>query len=215
MFVAKFDRKRSMRRRYSTEYPHFSRLPRQSCQAGFSLVEVMVVVGIISLGLAWGGYAMFRNLPDYRLRAAARSIVSDMQDARMQAVKRGQDWAIVFNPGASSYNVCRGRGPDDAWGTADDDVARTVNLSQNFSGVIMGFGMANRAATAAGGAIGSSVTFQNNRVVFDRRGRCNVAGFVYIQQSPPNTHLVYAVGARMTGTVLMYRWGVNDWIGRE
>lgn len=65
--------------------------------AGFTMTEMMVVISIISIMLAMGIPMYLRELPNYRLREAARQIVQDMNFAKMRAIATNQNYAIYFN----------------------------------------------------------------------------------------------------------------------
>ena len=66
---------------------------------GFTLVEVLIVVSII-LMLAAIAIPVFSNwLPNYRLKSAARDLYSNMQKARMVAVKTNTTSTLTFIAG--------------------------------------------------------------------------------------------------------------------
>ena len=66
-------------------------------QKGFTLVEVAVTIAIIAILAAVATPVILRWLPDYRLRMAARDLFSNMQLAKMTAVKSNTNVAVVFN----------------------------------------------------------------------------------------------------------------------
>ena len=71
-------------------------------QAGFTLVELIMVTVVISILAAIALPNIIAWLPNYRLKSAARDLVSNMQRARMEAVKENTDVIIQFTPGAYS-----------------------------------------------------------------------------------------------------------------
>lgn len=78
----------------------------RSSQKGFSLVELMVAVGIISILAAIGVPGIMNNLPALRLRTAARELYADMQRAKMLAVKTNREVSMTFFDADNSTANC-------------------------------------------------------------------------------------------------------------
>jgi type IV fimbrial biogenesis protein FimT len=66
-------------------------------KSGFSLMELMVVISIIGVILSIAFPYISASLPDYRLRSAARDIVSLMMETKLKAVKENANTAISFD----------------------------------------------------------------------------------------------------------------------
>jgi prepilin-type N-terminal cleavage/methylation domain-containing protein len=71
--------------------PHHSRPER-----GFSLIELLVVVGIIAVMAAVGLPAIGRYFRNYQIRNAAREVASEIQTARTKAIMKNVNWGVLF-----------------------------------------------------------------------------------------------------------------------
>ena len=68
-------------------------------QKGFTLVEVMIVVAIIGILAAIAVPSFLSWLPNMRLKAAARDLYSNMQKAKMEAIKSNIPTLFNFTSG--------------------------------------------------------------------------------------------------------------------
>ena len=171
---------------------------------GFTLIELLVtfvILGIVT-AIAIPGFA--RWLPNYRLKSAARDVYSNMQLAKMGAIKANADWAIVFDAGSNTYRVCSDDGGDGDWKDGDEVEEKIVNLTNYESGV--GYGHGNAANSIPGGAFpGDDISYNPpaNVVVFNPRGTCN-AGYVYLHNN--NNTTTYGVGTQSSGVIRLLKW---------
>jgi type IV fimbrial biogenesis protein FimT len=171
-------------------------LPRRKCQRGFTLPEVIIVIVIIAVLATIAIPGILHWLPNIRLKAAARDLYANMQEAKIQAIKRNQDWAIYFDTANNRYYICSDDGADDDWATlADNTIAKTVNLADYKSGVSYGSG----AAPPPTGV----VTYTNDVVVFNPRGTGN-GGYVYLDHEK-NRDCMRA-GTLSSGAIRIHRW---------
>lgn len=141
--------------------------------SGFTLIELMIVIGMIGILTAISVPAVMKWLPNYRLKAAARDLYSNMQKAKIEAVKRNADVLIIFTSGTyasaggiGSYQVFVDDSPKDGAFNAGEQVLAQVNMPKNVSlykisgltgNTNAGFNSRGLPCTALG-----SVEFQNN-----------------------------------------------------
>jgi prepilin-type N-terminal cleavage/methylation domain-containing protein len=94
-------------------------MERQRSQ-GLTLMELIITLAVLAvlLAIATPSLEMFSSA--YKLRGAAREVATDLQFARLLAVKENKDMQVAFNP--TSYQVVR----------SDGSVAKARNLSTDY-----------------------------------------------------------------------------------
>ncbi len=188
---------------------------------GFTVLELLITIIILSvlLGIAIPSFSSW--LPKYRLRGAARDIYSNLQLAKMTAVKDRAQCGILFNVAGNSYQVISS-GDNRTWESAsggpggDDRILKEVRFSEYGSGVGYGHGTATRTATTTPDTSwDNNVTFPGDGVVFDSRGMIlspsgagSTGGYVYMQNNRNSTH---AIGVWSSGVIIMTRWTGSAW----
>jgi prepilin-type N-terminal cleavage/methylation domain-containing protein len=180
---------------------------------GFTLMELMVVVAVIGIFSAIAIPGFIRWLPAWKLKSAAADLYSDMQYAKMQAIKDRMEWAVVFHPGSDTYDLVSGKGgsTDGIWDSSDvvdESPEKTVDLTANGYGIAFGHGNAD---SSAGSSFGNEITFENpdDVVVFNKRGVIKgFGGYVYIYNERGST---FTVGAYVAGVIVLKRWNGSDW----
>ena len=73
--------------------------------SGFTLWEMMTVIGIIAVLSATVIPNFLAWLPKYRLGSAARDLLSAMQHARLTAVKNNSNVQVNFYPDQNNYKI--------------------------------------------------------------------------------------------------------------
>ena len=106
---------------------------------GFTMTELLVVVGIIAFLGAITLLASKGIYDNYKVSGAAREIYSDMQTARIRALKENKEYALCYDPGNksfTSYSLRNDGGADGALCTADDPApyVKSVGLAKEYAG---------------------------------------------------------------------------------
>lgn len=169
---------------------------------GFTLVEVIVVVAIIGIMSAIAIPAINTWVPNYRLKAAARDVFSNLQKARSMAVKFNRETAVVFDPANERYSLC------DNWtGGACVGTSDTIDLSIIGNGIKFGHG--NATAAVPGGAFPpNDVSYNTNTAIFNPRG-LGGDGYVYLDYQTNTT--TYAIGSLTSGSIRILKWHGGSW----
>ncbi len=140
---------------------------------GTSLIELIIVIAILAIlaSLAIPSTRIFYS--HSTLKSDVQSLACILEEARLNSMKQGIRWKVVFNPGERMYL---------AFGDSDGDgsIGRGEEIKGPFylyKGVIFGSGIGQ-------GPNGTSipldgVSFNANRVSFSPMGSCN-AGTVYL-----------------------------------
>ena len=182
-------------------------------ESGFSLIELLVVIVIFAILAAIAIPAFSNWLPSYRLRQAARDVYSNLQRAKVNAIKSNTEWRVYFDDAATPgrYFLLSGPGANGNWDTppalgGDDDVEMTFNLSVYQD---VDFGNGSAAAGIDGWVFGSPISYANPVTGFTSRGTVNLTGYVYLSNARGS---VFGVGTPSpAGVIVLKRFNGAAW----
>ena len=99
---------------------------------GYTLTELMIVLGILAVVLGLSGTWLASQLPQYRLNGVVRQIRADLLAARAQAVRQGNEVRIFFTD-PEHYDILD---DDNNNGRADPgEAVESRSIQEEFAGV--------------------------------------------------------------------------------
>ncbi|RZI82175.1 MAG: prepilin-type N-terminal cleavage/methylation domain-containing protein [Rubrivivax sp.] len=135
-------------------------------QRGFSMIEIVVTIAIMGILMATAAPGMGDWLRNTKVRNAAESIQSGLQQARAEAVRRNRP--VSFSLVSTMDNTCALSSANGSWvvsGDANpashcgDAISSTVAPKLVAKGAMSDGGSAVVAATNAAGTAATTVTF--------------------------------------------------------
>ena len=170
---------------------------------GFTLLQLIIIVGILGV-LASIAIPQYSNwMPEYRLKSAARDLYSNMQLARLMAIKANKSYRLVFTTaGNGSYVVRR----------PDGTIEKRIDFRDYDSSGAIGYGGGNaiKNATRSGGPLpNDGISFHYNKATFNSRGTGS-SGYVYLENSRGTA---YAIGTLSSGLIVLKKWddSASEW----
>jgi Tfp pilus assembly protein FimT len=77
-------------------------------EGGITLIELAVVISIIVITGVCLAPAIGEWLENFRIRQAARDIISSLQFAKIKAISNCREYRVVFDTGTDTYQLQRG-----------------------------------------------------------------------------------------------------------
>jgi len=74
---------------------------------GLTLIELMIIIAVLAVTLALAAPSLTTPIANYRLRNAAESIISGLNFARAEAVRRNAAVAFTLDTGGSGWTVAQ------------------------------------------------------------------------------------------------------------
>ena len=102
-------------------------------QSGFSLLEIIVVVGLIALVMSLAAYTLTRQLPGQQLRLSAKELAAELRFTKSQAMITGEAQTFRINANTREWT-----GAKDHSGELPDSleiIATTAKREQPEDGV--------------------------------------------------------------------------------
>jgi type IV fimbrial biogenesis protein FimT len=132
---------------------------------GITLIELVVVMAIIAIMAAFMAPSIGEWVQNYRIKQAARSLASDFQFAKMQAISQHCYWTVAFQITVNGILYDYVMFPD-----ADNDAVfnPAIDSANIFKQVILSNEYEN--VTFDTSQAGGGIQFNGNTIAFDSRG---------------------------------------------
>lgn len=130
-------------------------------EAGFTLPEMMVSIGIFALLIGIAVPNMVATMPAVKLDGASRQLLGDLMWARGKAVEENNQFVVTFSNDNKSYTILDDTNKN---GSADaGEWTKTQNIQTNFSDVTLSVTGANPTFSDRGTAgAATTVTLTNS-----------------------------------------------------
>ena len=189
---------------------------------GFSTVELITVMAVLAILAAIAVPVSSGLLPNAKLKSAARDVYSNLQLAKLAAIKQNSDCAVVFDNGVSPgrYFICSSPGANGNWDGppamgVDDVVIKAVDLSNYGNNIDYGSGNATDDIPGSGAPPADLITYAApaDVAVFSHTGTVVNPGalgsYVYLAN---NRGAGYGVGTPSSaGVIVLRRWTGGAW----
>jgi len=164
--------------------------------AGFTLIEVIIVIAIIGITAAFAIPTFVKQLPNWRAKSAATDLFSNLQLAKLTAIQKATDCAVTFTGATNQYQII----------LADSgQVVKTVSLADYGSEIeFRGPEPEYRRYDS------NPLTAASYTLTFNSRGMITGnAGFVYFSSGKhadlAPEKIYYRAGATIAGVIQMQR----------
>jgi len=154
---------------------------------GLTLVEVMIVMAIITVLMTFGVPAFLTMLPKYRLNSARDDLFTNLQLAKLNAIKENGNCGVDFF--ANGYAI----------ESATNGTLKTVSLDDYGSGVTFD-------RPDGGAAFPGSITFNS-------RGLSTTSSYAYLTNEAKTNY--YRVGALTSGVVRIQTYDPSKSVGER
>jgi prepilin-type N-terminal cleavage/methylation domain-containing protein len=184
-----------------------SRAP--SAANGFTLVELLTVTAVIGIisAIAIHSFSLYRE--KCCVMAAVSEIIGMIKEAKQNALCDGKYYGVGFKPDGK-VSLISGKGPDDKWNTADDQVVRSFSIADKGGDLRFSCG-SNGAAPGCTAVPLGGISFQNNNTLVCNDDKLTgSAGAIYLI-SRGGSAMAIVMNSTDYGYKL-WKWDGSKWV---
>ena len=187
----------------------------QNRQAGFSLLELMIVVAIMCILAGYIGYNLSSGATE--LKTFVFNTKSHFHKAKFEAVKRNRNVYIDFDFNApfgtvdNGYTVWVDDNCNNAYDAGTDPVIDTVVFNKGPVIYANNPPIGAEPAGPGGSTIGDGVSAVSDKIIMKPNGRCKSAGTVYVYLPISATDNTISAGPWAVITSTVGRIRVDEW----
>ena len=141
-------------------------MQRRDNQAGFSLLEMIIALSLISLLGSIGFYGFNQLIPKYRLEGAVQNVISDFQLARMKAIGQNCFYRIQIDPKQNHYFLERESfSGNSRWPGVQEGMLRKFNQAGSpyyYPGVNLVSSTEDPVFSPRGSVVGTTIVLKNS-----------------------------------------------------
>ena len=172
----------------------------QAKQRGFSLLEMLAVLGITLLVCAASFPQLNRYRHAYRLDSAVQTLASNLEIARYSAISKNVAVVVNFDVSQSSYQLFEDRNGNGARESGEfllGSFGLPIQVQFRGSGLL-------GPPSSPSGPVTDPISFNNDRVVFNPQGKLNGGlGSIYLQNYLGDAA---AISFNIAGRMKVFRW---------
>jgi prepilin-type N-terminal cleavage/methylation domain-containing protein len=156
-------------------------MPRRSA---FTLLELILVLALIVMVLAWAYPSLDAYVTDARLKAGADHLRARFAEARSHAILENQPYVFGVKPGESGYRLAPDDGTDSTANANPDDHPDSVVVEDQMpNGIRFNLDSASVAGASSNGYVGILTFMPDGTCTDDKTIRLDLEGAVPIEIS--------------------------------
>jgi len=172
-------------------------------------VELLTVVAVIGVVSAVSVPTCRSYYERSCIMAAMEEIIGMIREAKQRGLCDDRDYGVGFDPVNTKVLLIAGKGADDKWNTADDQVFRTLRLADKGGGLKFSSGGYGPVESGLAEPV-DGVSFLNNNTIICNERLTGTAGAAYLI-SGGGVAMAITMNSTDEGYKL-FKWNGKKWV---